>query len=492
MKMKSYLTIDLGATSGRAIVATFDGERVAMREIARFENPMIPLGGHLFWDLPALYNNVLSALRTVAAENIEVESMAIDTWGCDFALFGKDGQLLSLPYCYRDGHTEGAMEQLFERMPKEEVYRRTGIQFMEFNSLFQLDTLRRNNCTALEVADKILFTPDALGYMLTGEAVMEYTVASTSQIVNAEQRDLDEELLATIGLRREQFGRLVQPGTVIGCLSEQVQRATGVGPIKVVAVAGHDTASAVVAVPADTTDYAYLSCGTWSLLGVESPKPIISEQSYDLNFTNEGGTDKTIRFLKNICGMWLFEQSRKAWSDAPKGVAELVALCETTSFDSVIDPDAHCFVHPDSMVEAIAEYCRKTNQAEPQSAADYCRCIFRSLALRYRQVVDMLEEITPVKVSQLNVIGGGSRNEYLMRYAASALGRKVVAGPAECTALGNALMQLRALGEVSSLADIRKISAASCDTKVFEPTDTEAWQGEYEKFLKIQKIYNEQ
>ena len=489
MKIKNCLTIDLGATSGRAIVATFDGERVSMREIARFDNPMIPLGGHLFWDLPALYNNIVSALRTVAKEGVEISSMAIDTWGCDFAMFGKDGQLLSLPYCYRDGHTEGAMERLFERMPQAEVYRRTGIQFMEFNSLFQLDTLRRNDCSALQMVDKILFIPDALGYMLTGEAVMEYTVASTSQIVNAEKCDLDEELLKTIGLRREQFGRLVQPGMVIGRLTEQVQRATGVGAIEVVAVAGHDTASAVVAVPTDTTDYAYLSCGTWSLLGVESPRPIISEQSYDLNFTNEGGTDHTIRFLKNICGLWLFEQSRKAWSDAPQSVAELVALCETTSFESLINPDAPCFAHPDSMVEAIDDYCRRTGQKVPQTPADYCRCIFRSLALRYRQVVDMLEMIAPVKVSQLNVIGGGSRNEYLMRYTASALGRRVVAGPAECTALGNALVQLRAMGDVDTLAEMRRISAASCETKCFEPTDVEAWGAEYARFLEIQKIY---
>ena len=490
MKMKNCLTIDLGATSGRAIVATFDGERVSMREIARFDNPMIPLGGHLFWDLPALYNNILSALRTVVSEGVEISSMAIDTWGCDFAIFGKDGQLLSLPYCYRDGHTEGAMERLFERVPKDEVYRRTGIQFMEFNSLFQLDTLRRNDCSALQLADKILFMPDALGYMLTGEAVMEYTVASTSQIVNADSGDLDQELLKAIGLRREQFGRLVQPGTVIGRLTEQVQCATGVGAIEVVAVAGHDTASAVVAVPTDTTDYAYLSCGTWSLLGVESPRPIISEQSYDLNFTNEGGTDHTIRFLKNICGLWLFEQSRKAWKNgAPQSVAELVALCEQTSFGSLIDPDAPCFAHPASMVEAIDEYCRKTGQSVPQTPADYCRCIFRSLALRYRQVVDMLESISPVKVSQLNVIGGGSRNEYLMRYTASALGRKVVAGPAECTALGNALVQLRAMGDVKTLADMRRISTASCETKCFEPTDVELWAAEYARFLEIQKIY---
>jgi rhamnulokinase len=277
--VKNYFAVDLGATSGRTILAAFDGARVQMKEITRFPNPMIPLGGHLYWDIAGLYNEVLRGLREVAEKGIAIESIGIDTWGCDFAFFGKDGQLLGLPYCYRDSHTEGSQARFFKRMPAHEVYGRTGIQFMDFNSLFQLDTLKRNGCQALEHADKVLFIPDALIYMLTGEAVCEYTVASTSQMLNPMTGDLDEDILAALGLGREKFGEMTQPGTVVGTLSAQVQEATGLGAIPVVAVAGHDTGSAVAAVPAQDREYAYLSCGTWSLLGIESAQAIISEAS---------------------------------------------------------------------------------------------------------------------------------------------------------------------------------------------------------------------
>ena len=319
MPTKNYLAVDLGATSGRTIVATYDGKKVEMRELTRFKNPQIPLGGHLFWDLPALYNEIILALRKTVDEGIAIESIGIDTWGCDFAFFGKDGQLLSLPYCYRDSHTDGAIERYMKMHDKREVYDRTGIQFMEFNSLFQLDTLRHNGCTALENADKILFIPDALIYMLTGQAICEYTVASTSQLLNPVTGDLDKELLMSIGLKREQFGPMTQPGTVIGPLTQQVQDATGIGPeVKVVAIAAHDTASAVAAVPAKDAEYAYLSCGTWSLMGIESPTPIITDESFKQNFTNEGGIDGTTRFLKNICGLWLFEQCHPSSRTSPR------------------------------------------------------------------------------------------------------------------------------------------------------------------------------
>ena len=263
--MTQYLAVDLGATSGRTVLASFDGQRVEMREFTRFENPQLPLGGHIYWDLPHLYNEVLRALRQVKAEGIELQSIGIDTWGCDFAFFGRDGQLLGLPYCYRDPHTDGSMERFFgECMPQADVYARTGIQFMPFNSLFQLYTLRRNGCEALAYADKILFIPDALIYMLTGETVMETTVASTSQMLNPVTGDLDEALLKAVGLTRDRFGRLVQPGERVGVLTPQVQDATGLGAIPIVAVGSHDTASAVAAVPAADADFAYLSCGTWS------------------------------------------------------------------------------------------------------------------------------------------------------------------------------------------------------------------------------------
>ena len=310
--MKNFLSIDLGATSGRAVVVTYDGKRAAMHELARFRNPQIPLCGHVFWDLPHLYNEILNALRLVASSGISLTSIGIDTWGCDVAFFSEDGLPLGLPYCYRDPHTDGAMERYFqEHIPGRDLYERTGIQFLPFNTLFQLYALREERCAALEAAHKVLFIPDALIYLLTGEAVMERTVASTSQMCDPRSGDLDADILRTLHLDRDRFGRLVNPGEQVGVLSQQVRQATGMGPVPVVAVGSHDTASAVAAVPAADSDFAYLSCGTWSLLGVESPMPVVSDDSFRLNFTNEGGLDGTTRFLKNITGLWLLEGCRK-------------------------------------------------------------------------------------------------------------------------------------------------------------------------------------
>lgn len=489
--MKHFLAVDLGATSGRTVLAAFDGEKIEMSELTRFRNPMIPMGGHLFWDIAGLYNEVLLSLKKLSSMGIVPDSIGIDTWGCDFAFFGKDGQLLGMPHCYRDSHTEGAQQKFFERMPAEEVYRRTGIQFMDFNSLFQLDTIRRNGGSALEAADKILFIPDALMYMLTGNAVCEYTVASTSQMLDPLTGDLDEDILKTLGIAREKFGRMVQPGEVVGTLTPQVQEFRGLPAVEVIAVAGHDTGSAVAAVPAQDEKYAYLSCGTWSLLGIETPDAIMNEESFRHNFTNEGGIEGTTRFLKNICGLWIFEQCRPELKDAPENVAELVALCETSSLSSLIDPDAPCFAHPSSMRAAIDTYCMETGQAVPQTAGDYCRVIFRSLALRYRQVVDILRGFAPFPIERLHVIGGGSQNAYLMQYAADALEMPVICGPVEGTALGNVLVQIKSAGMVETLPQMRAISAASVSLKTYMPSGDGQWDSLYEEFVNIQKKYNE-
>jgi len=467
----NYLAVDLGATSGRTIVAAYDGKKVEMRELTRFSHPMIPLGGHLFWDLPLLYNEIVNALRKTVEEGIEIQTIGIDTWGCDFAFFGKDGQLMGLPYCYRDQHTDGAIERYMKMHDKREIYEKTGIQFMEFNSIFQLDTLRHNGCSALENASKILFIPDALIYMLTGKAICEYTVASTSQLLNPNTKDLDRDLLKSIGLEREQFGEMTMPGTVIGPVTEQIRNVTGLSDkVKVVAVAAHDTASAVAAVPAKDSDYAYLSCGTWSLMGIESEKPIITDESYKQNFTNEGGIDGTTRFLKNICGLWLFEQSRKEFKNVPDNIKELTALCETTNFDSIINPDDPSFAHPASMTKAIDEYCEKTGQIVPKTPAEYIRCIYKSLAHRYTAIIDILRSMSPHPIKCLHVIGGGSQNNHLMQFTADALRMPVICGPTEGTALGNVLMQIRSQGLVSSLPEMRKIVAASVELKEYHPS----------------------
>jgi len=472
MPIKNYLAVDLGATSGRTIVATYDGQKVEMRELTRFKNPMIPLGGHLFWDLPALYNEIVNALKKTVDEKITIDSIGIDTWGCDFAFFGKDGQLLSLPYCYRDPHTDGAIEQYMEVNDKREVYDKTGIQFMQFNSLFQLNTLRKNGCSALANADKILFIPDALIYMLTGKAICEYTVASTSQILNPKTGDLDKELLTSIGLKREQFGPMTQPGTVVGSLTEQIREITGIGEeVKVVAIAAHDTASAVAAVPAKDQNYAYLSCGTWSLMGIESPTPIITDESYKQNFTNEGGIEGTTRFLKNICGLWLFEQCRPEFKNVPDNISELTALCETTKFASIINPDDPSFAHPVSMTKAIDEYCERTGQIAPKTPAEYIRCIYKSLAHRYTAIIDILRSMSPNEINCLHVIGGGSLNKHLMQFTADALQMPVICGPTEGTALGNVLMQIKAQGLVNTLPEMREIVGRSVELKEYYPNN---------------------
>lgn len=472
--MKTYhLAIDLGATSGRTILASFDGEKVDMQELTRFKYPMLPINGHLFWNLPYIYWEVLQGIKKCAEvlspDNHKLSSIGIDTWGCDVAYFHKDGSISGLPYCYRDAHTEGAIEKFSEKMSKDKVYEKTGIQFMDFNTVFQLFTIKENSPEVIETADKILFMPDAISYMLTGNAVTEYTVASTSQMLNPKTGELDEEILKTLGIPRDKFGKLVNPGEVIGTLNQQVRDFTGLDEVPVIAVAGHDTASAVIAVPTPDKDYAYLSCGTWSLLGIESPEAIINEKSKEFNFTNEGGIDGTTRFLKNICGLWLFEKSREEFKDVPSNIGELAALCLNSDCESVINPDDPSFAHPDSMTKAIDEYCKKTGQQVPQTPADYIRVIYRSLAKRYKTVLEWLRELSPVEIKRLHVIGGGSQNQYMMQHTADETGLPVIAGPAECTALGNVLVQLKASGNVKDLGEMRRVAINSTETKTYTP-----------------------
>lgn len=489
MDKSYYFAVDLGATSGRTVLAEFDGHKIHMTELTRFENPIIRMRNHMFWDIAHLYNEVLKGLIEVGKRNIVLESIGIDTWGCDVAYFGKDGMLVGLPYCYRDSHTAGAQAEFFKKMSPKDIYERTGIQFMDFNTLFQLHRIDSNNGSSLQAAHKILFVPDALIYMLTGKDICEYTIASTSQILNPKLKDLDADILAELGIARERFGQMVMPGSIIGEVDENVRKITGCGPVKVAAVAGHDTASAVIAVPAADEDFAYLSCGTWSLLGIESPAAIINDDSYEQNFTNEGGAEGTTRFLKNICGLWLFEQCRKEFRDVPSDVAGLVALCEDSTCGSLIDPDAPCFANPESMTEAIRKYCLTTGQPAPVTPADYCRCIFRSLPQRYRQVIEIMQEMIPVQIRRLHVIGGGSQNSYLMQYTANAIDRPVICGPVEGTALGNVMMQMKACGKVNDLTEMRKISAASVRLRTYIPCDRDEWEATYHRFQEIQNIY---
>lgn len=484
---KYFFAVDLGATSGRTIIGTLTGGKIELEELTRFDNNLIETGGHFYWDIYALYFEIIKGLKLAAQRELPIRSIGIDTWGVDFVCVGKDGALLRNPLSYRDPHTFGMMEDYFERaIDKAKVYDITGIQFMNFNSLFQLYAMRKNNDSALAGAEKILFVPDALSYMLTGKMVCEYTIASTSQMLDPRTKQLDEQLLASVGLSRDNFGRMVNPATEIGVLTKEVQQLTGLGAIPVIAVAGHDTGSAVAAVPAKDEKFAYLSSGTWSLMGIETRNAIINDLSYERNFTNEGGIDGTTRFLKNICGMWLYERCRKEWTDAPKSHTELIAAAmEQPAFQSIINPDDPMFANPASMVEAIKDYCRQTGQHVPEGYAEICRCIFESLALRYRQVFNYLREMASFPIEVLHIIGGGSLNAYLNQFTANSLGIEVLAGPQEGTAIGNIMLQAKASGDVSDIWDMRRIIAASIELKRFEPTDKDQWDNAYERFLKI-------
>lgn len=474
MAQSYHLAVDLGATSGRTILASFDGEKVLMEELTRFKHPILPIAGHQFWNLPYLYDEILKGLKEAGKKMSEtggtLASVGIDTWGCDVAYFYADGTIAGLPYCYRDTHTVGAVDKFCaDKMSREKVYEKTGIQFMDFNTLFQLDTLRRNGAKVLDACDKILWIPDALAYMLTGNAVTEYTVASTAEMLNPNTGYLDEELLEALKLPRSKFGPMVQPGHVIGTLTEQVKTATGLGDIPVVAVAGHDTASAVIGVPTPDKNYAYLSCGTWALFGIESPHAIINEGSFRNNFTNEGGIDGTTRFLKNICGMWIFERVRTELGLDKEDVGKIVGWVNDSKLDTLINPDDPMFANPESMVKAIDEYCDKHGLAKPETPADFVRVIFRSLSHRVCEVMDMVKPLCDHPIERLHVIGGGSRNGHLMQMLATEAGIPVVAGPAESTALGNVLVQLRAAGKLDSLDDMRAVAIKSTETKTFKP-----------------------
>ncbi len=484
---KYFFAVDLGATSGRTIIGTLTGGKIELEELTRFDNNLIETGGHFYWDIYALYFEIIKGLKLAAQRELPIRSIGIDTWGVDFVCVGKDGALLRNPLSYRDPHTFGMMEDYFERaIDKAKVYDITGIQFMNFNSLFQLYAMRKNNDSALAGAEKILFVPDALSYMLTGKMVCEYTIASTSQMLDPRTKQLDEQLLASVGLSRDNFGRMVNPATEIGVLTKEVQQLTGLGAIPVIAVAGHDTGSAVAAVPAKDEKFAYLSSGTWSLMGIETRNAIINDLSYERNFTNEGGIDGTTRFLKNICGMWLYERCRKEWTDAPKSHTELIAAAmEQPAFQSIINPDDPMYANPASMVEAIKDYCRQTGQHVPEGYAEICRCIFESLALRYRQVFNYLREMASFPIEVLHIIGGGSLNAYLNQFTANSLGIEVLAGPQEGTAIGNIMLQAKASGDVGDIWDMRRIIAASIELKRFEPTDKDQWDNAYERFLKI-------
>ena len=458
MGKHTFLAFDCGATSGRAVLATFDGGTFSMEEVYRFPSGIIELHGKYYWDIFAIYEHFVKCLDSLEHKGIRPCSIGIDTWGVDFGFAGEDGTVLSNPRSYRDPYTAGVPEKVFLEIPREELYAATGIQILNFNSVFQLCAQKAEGFSPLKAAKHLLFVPDLLAYMLTGNKVCEYTIASTSGMMDQQARQFDKALLERLGLRTDILLPIVQPGTEVG-------RYKG---IPVIAVAGHDTASAIAAVPAEDENFAYLSSGTWSLMGIEAPAPIINAESALLNFTNEGGIDGTTRFLKNITGMWLLEQCRKVWKAEGKdyGYAQLMEMAAAeTDFPGRIDPDDQRFANPADMVEEI-----KSAVGGDMSDAQIVSCIYHSLVDTYRKVLGMLRSFAPFPIERLHVIGGGSANELLNQWTADALGIPVAAGPAEATAIGNVMMQARAAGLVKDRWEMRGIVARSFDLKLFTPS----------------------
>ncbi|MDR1720209.1 MAG: rhamnulokinase [Dysgonamonadaceae bacterium] len=487
-KTHHFFAFDLGATSGRSILATLQEGRLTLQELTRFPNKFVRLGNRYFWNIYTLFDELKQGLKRLSSLGVQPDSIGIDTWGVDFVYVARDGSFLGLPRAYRDPYTNDIPEAYFNLVPKKEVYDLTGIQFMNFNSLFQLFASKKESSSALLAAENILFMPDALAYMLTGRQICEYTIASTSQLLNPHTGKIESRLLEAADIPASIVLPPIMPGSVIGTVTANIREECKIADVPVIAVAGHDTASAVAAVPAENERYAYLSSGTWSLMGIEVKKPIINEESYRLNFTNEGGVAGTTRFLKNITGMWLLEQCRKEWDQqgAAYTYPEIVALSNSVSgFRFLIDPDSPDFVNPASMTGAIAAYCIHTGQGQPLTHAEYVRCIFDSLALKYRRTLDCLRQMAPFPIERLHIIGGGSQNQLLNKFTADAIGLPVVAGPSEATAIGNVMMQAKGLGVVESLDEMRHIIRDAVPLEVFHPENTAQWDEAYLRFRNI-------
>jgi rhamnulokinase len=470
-----YLAADFGGGSGRVIAGWIENGCLVMDEVHRFGNRQVRLGDHIFWDFQALFEDMKAGLKAAASKGYKVRSIGVDTWGVDFGLIDSDGQLLGNPVCYRDDRTAGLADEVFRSIDAKEHYGITGIQVMEINTLFQLYSMKGS--AQLNAAKQLLFMPDLFSYFLTGVANNEYTIASTSELLDARKRDWSWETIRALGLPEHIFGEIVMPGCVRGKLRGDVAEETGLGDVDVVAVGSHDTASAVVAVPASgDAPVAFLSSGTWSLLGVELPEPILSEEARIAEFTNEGGVGGKIRFLQNITGLWILQRLMAEWKERGEEVAydEIVPAAAESCFSSIIPVADAAFMNPHSMEKAICDYCVATSQPVPQSKAEFARCVFLSLAGKYRDAIAGLNALLPAPIKRLHIIGGGSQNTLLNQLTADALGIPVWAGPVEATAMGNILVQAMAAGEVADVTELRDVVRRSVTPRIFEPNKSES------------------
>lgn len=487
--MKRVLAFDFGASSGRAILGIFDNKKIEIQEVHRFSNDPVQIGDTLYWDVLRLFYEIKQGILK-AKHCGGFDSIGIDTWGVDFGLLDADGYLLENPVHYRDHRNDGMAKEAEKYLSKKEMYDITGIQFMDFNTAFQLLSLKEKRPALLERANGLLLMPDLFVYFLTGKRIAEYSIATTTQLIDLKTGDWSKQMTGALGLPHGILPPVTQPGTIVGTLLPELQKELGVPAVPVVAVCGHDTQSAICAVPAEQKDFAFISSGTWSLFGTETESPVCGEKALAFNVTNEGGFDHAFAFLKNICGLWLLQESRRQWQreGTAYSFAELEAAArEAEAFRSFIDPDDPSFASPGDLPSAAKEYCRRTAQPIPETIGEIVRCFYESLALTYRRTLEGIQDCTGKKYHKIYVVGGGTRDRLLLQMTADSCGVPVSAGPVEATVFGNLLVQLIAAGEISSIAEGREIIRQSEPPVLLMPSHTEAWENAYHRFVALTK-----
>lgn len=491
MSTNHYIACDLGAESGRVMLGALADGKLTLEEIHRFTNGPVRVNGTLRWDVLRIFDELKTGLRKVAARGIKVESISADSWGVDYVWLRDNEPLLTVPYHYRDRRTDGGFERAFAVVPREEIFAESGIQFMTLNTLYQLRADAQQRPWLFKAADRFLTMGDYFNYLFSGVAKVDASLASTTQLYNPRKKKWSRPLLKKLGLPKKLFPEVVPSGTVLGPMLPALAEETGLNGVQVVATCSHDTGAAVAAVPGAGKDWAYLSSGTWSLLGIETKKPIINEKSLAYNWTNEVGYGNSIRFLKNIVGLWIVQECRRAWAKEGReyDYAELVRLAGAAApLRTLIDPADPRFGKPDNMPQKIADFCRETGQTPPQTPGETIRCVLESLALFYRKTLEQVEEMTGQKVKVLHVVGGGCKNQLLNQFAADAIGRTVLAGPVECTAIGNVLIQALALGHLPSLAALRDVVRQSFALQTYQPQDAAAWDTAYSRFQELMAL----
>ncbi len=485
--MKKVWAFDLGASNGRLMLSSFDGERIHLEEIHRFSNQPIQLTNHFYWDILRIFQEMKNGItKSLQQGHDDITSLGVDTWGVDFGLLSPTGELLGNPYSYRDPlHSEG-MNEVLKKISAEELFKRSGIEPASFNTIFQLYGIKKRRSELLEQAETLLFTPNLVNYLFSGVKANEFTISTTSQLYNFSQKNWDDELLTQLGIPSKMFGEITKPGTILGSTLDSINKELGMNPVQVINVAGHDTASALAALPIKNNNTAFMSCGTWVLIGVKVKEPIVSEEAFSWGFTNEGTIEEEYRLLKNNMGLWLIQQCRAIWEREGSSMGyeeENKLVKEAKPFQSFINPDDPSFFNPKNMIASISDFCLKTGQSVPETKGDILRCILDSLALKYRWVLERLEHLTETNIEEIHMGGGGIQNQLLCQFTANATSRLVNAGPVEASALGNSIAQYIALGDISDLEEAREVVERSFSTKVYPPADQMDWQVAYEKFV---------